>query len=534
MEGIPRLRLWREDPPDYGANPDLFTVEVEHNGFFCGLGSNLTYILQAREMPMLSMLDNIFYKICNRMVTKDDEANKWHGTICPKIKKKVEKATKLAKSCRVKVAAADLFHVWSGEYEREYNVDLKARTCDCNRWQLSGIPCHHAIACCRTMRRDSDQYVHRCYSIEAYKRAYAYKLVPLRARVFWEKQPGMQIHPPLYTKVMGRPKKNINKAPEEKITKDGAKTLTRGGLTMHCSICGKANHNKKGHDKYMQSVEANEVAPTGEQEEEEHDIPSILQNIIHQRPHPAMDPTHQMDSMVYRMGQEDFAPIDYCPDSWDEPTFTGLAAGCPEVCRLHQKEPVKRVAFEGTNTGRRFYMCSVQGYIENCGFHSWLDDEWPQPMKNTLLKLWGMYHDMHNALLDEKIENGKLVKDLNEERIKVEKKYSSLMADVSKFMNDTERQVMQANYDKIMNGSEEEKLREIRTKLENELMKANDKVAMLKEGKIADDRKMKLMEEETLLLKDEKKKLEYQLFDLFKLSSARNDKLVKIKQICEQ
>nr|XP_051220991.1 uncharacterized protein LOC127339151 [Lolium perenne] len=228
--------------------------------------------------------------------------------------------------------------------------------------------------------------------------------------------------------------------------------------------------------------------------------------------------------------------MDYCPDSWDEPTFTGLAAGCPEVCRLHQKEPVKRVAFEGTNTGRRFYMCSVQGmqYIENCGFHSWLDDEWPQPMKNTLLKLWGMYHDMHNALLDEKIENGKLVKYLNEERIKVEKKYSSLMADVSKFMNDTERQVMQANYDKIMKCSEEEKLREIKTKLENELMKANDEVAMLKEGKIADDRKMKLMEEETLLLKDEKKKLEYQLFDLFKLSSARNDKLVKIKQICAE
>ncbi|KAM0827899.1 hypothetical protein ACQ4PT_067889 [Festuca glaucescens] len=214
--------------------------------------------------------------IKTRMVTKDDESDKWNGKICPKIKKTAEKATELAKSCRVKVAAVDLFHVWSGEYEREYNVDLKARTCDCNRWQLSGIPCHHAIACCKAMRKDPDQYVHNCYSIEAYKRAYAYKLVPLRARVFWEKQPGMQIHPPLYTKVMGRPKKNRKKTLEEKITKDGAKTLTRGGLTIHCSICGKANHNKKGHDKYMQSVEANEVAATREEEEEE-DIPSILQ-----------------------------------------------------------------------------------------------------------------------------------------------------------------------------------------------------------------------------------------------------------------
>jgi hypothetical protein len=77
---------------------------------------------------------------------------------------------------------------------------------------------------------------------------------------------------------MGRPKKNRKKAPEEKIRKDGAKTLTRGGLTMHCSICGKTNHNKKGHENFMQNVQANEVASTGEEEEEEeHDIPSILQ-----------------------------------------------------------------------------------------------------------------------------------------------------------------------------------------------------------------------------------------------------------------
>ncbi|KAM0905496.1 hypothetical protein ACQ4PT_017363 [Festuca glaucescens] len=223
--------------------------------------------------------------------------------------------------------------------------------------------------------------------------------------------------------------------------------------------------------------------------------------------------------------------MDYCPDSWDEPTFTGLAAGCPEVCRLHRKELVKRVAFEGTTPAVASTCVLCKGYVSN-------NDEWPQPMKNTLLKLWGMYHDMHNALLDEKIENGKLVKDLNEEKIKVEKKYSSLMADVSKFMNDTERQVMLANYDKIVNGSEEEKLREIKTKLENELMKANDEVAMLKEGKIADDRKMKVMkdewEKETLMLKEEKKKLEYQLYDMFNLSSARNNKLVKIKQICDQ
>ena len=36
---------------------------------------------------------------------------------------------------------------------------------------------------------------------------------------------------------------------------------------MHCSICGKADHNKKGHHKHMES----EIA-----EEDEVDDPSIL------------------------------------------------------------------------------------------------------------------------------------------------------------------------------------------------------------------------------------------------------------------
>jgi hypothetical protein len=48
---------------------------------------------------------------------------------------------------------------------------------------------------------------------------------------------GVKVHPPLYTKVMGRPKKNRRKTPEEKEKKKGTKILTRSGMTMHCSIC---------------------------------------------------------------------------------------------------------------------------------------------------------------------------------------------------------------------------------------------------------------------------------------------------------
>ena len=74
---------------------------------------------------------------------------------------------------------------------------------------------------------------------------------------------------------MGRPKKNRKKAPEEKIKK-GVKLVTKHGVSMHCSICGKADHNKKGHEKYIQSqqVEQHEAVVA---EDEEFDDPSYIQ-----------------------------------------------------------------------------------------------------------------------------------------------------------------------------------------------------------------------------------------------------------------
>jgi hypothetical protein len=83
------------------------------------------------------------------------------------------------------------------------------------------------------------------------------------------------IHPPLFSKVMGKPKKNRKKAPEEKINK-GLKLFTKAGVTIHCFICGKADHNKKGHQKYLDRL-AEQSQNNIIDEDEELDIPSIVE-----------------------------------------------------------------------------------------------------------------------------------------------------------------------------------------------------------------------------------------------------------------
>ncbi|KAM0860075.1 hypothetical protein ACQ4PT_046746 [Festuca glaucescens] len=209
-----------------------------------------SYILEAREMAFLSMLETIFYKILQRQESKQREGMTWTGRICPKIKKKLEKFFEWSNNCIVKPAGNYLFAVESHEFEKDYSVDFKSRTCDCKRWQLTGIPCHHAIACCRKDNINYENLVDNCYTVETYKRAYAYTLAPLRGRVFWEKMNATRVHPPLYTKVMGRPKRCRRKAPEEKV-KEGVPYFTKAGTIIHCSICGKSGHNKKGHQTYL-------------------------------------------------------------------------------------------------------------------------------------------------------------------------------------------------------------------------------------------------------------------------------------------
>jgi hypothetical protein len=44
---------------------------------------------------------------------------------------------------------------------------------------------------------------------------------------------------------------------------------------MHCSICGKPNHNKKGHDKYIAALNLNGGVDMDNKDEE--DDPSIFE-----------------------------------------------------------------------------------------------------------------------------------------------------------------------------------------------------------------------------------------------------------------
>ena len=136
------------------------------------------YILDAREMPILAMIQQIKGQITTRIYSKQLEAKAMTGTICPKIRKKLEKHVEWSNNCEAKPSGNGIFEI--EERGTPYTVDLQKRTCSCRRWDLSGIPCWHAVSALRHDQISPESYVSKCYSIEKYCKAYEHIIWPCR------------------------------------------------------------------------------------------------------------------------------------------------------------------------------------------------------------------------------------------------------------------------------------------------------------------------------------------------------------------
>ena len=127
------------------------------------------YILDARELPIRSMLDKIKNQLMTRFYSKNTESDEWCGIIYPKIRKKLDKQVEMSNNCFAMPALKGIFQVTG--LTGSYTIDLNKNVCECRSWQLTGIPCRHAISCLRHERLKPEDSVCQSYSISAYKQA---------------------------------------------------------------------------------------------------------------------------------------------------------------------------------------------------------------------------------------------------------------------------------------------------------------------------------------------------------------------------
>ena len=187
--------------------------------------------------------------------------------------------------------------------------------------------------------------------------------------------------------------------------------------------------------------------------------------------------------------------------------------------------------------------------MENCGFVEWVDAEWPENLKNSFTQLWTMYEDSENRHIETENKHAAMVYKLVEEKDKAERKYAMMNADVNKWIDGTVKRVMEENYHKIMKeGRDEDQLAVCEAEKEKALKALEEvkkqrshllvELQALKDSKSCDQEiqmmKEKNLEEEKAKLKEEKKKLEYGLYDMLKAKGELEKKLSKIKEICDE
>ncbi|XP_073355436.1 uncharacterized protein [Aegilops tauschii subsp. strangulata] len=102
------------------------------------------WVLDVRAKPIRTMVDGIRTKLMvkfNANRTKTDTV-KWE--ICPTYAEKLEEAKKWSRNCQSLMAGPHLYQVTSGE--KTYVVNLQEKSCGCRKWDMTEVPCHHAVS----------------------------------------------------------------------------------------------------------------------------------------------------------------------------------------------------------------------------------------------------------------------------------------------------------------------------------------------------------------------------------------------------
>ena len=125
-------------------------------------------------------------------------------------------------------------------FDLRVGVQLDNWRCDCNAWELKGIPCVHALACIHFIRANIEEYVDPYFTFEKWRKIFDGVVHPIPSRIYWPPFPeSALLVPPIPKRQTGRPRLHRTRA-----TGEQGPVATRA-LTIKCKLCKQSGHNKR-------------------------------------------------------------------------------------------------------------------------------------------------------------------------------------------------------------------------------------------------------------------------------------------------
>ncbi|KAJ6842092.1 uncharacterized protein M6B38_303355 [Iris pallida] len=181
------------------------------------------------ESSTLLIIDAIISKLIELMDARRETSNAWVSILTPSMEQKLEKEISKARKLNVLCSSDTVFEVRGNTI---YVVNIGEWQCTCRRWQISGLPCHHAIAVFNRVNRSVYDYCSRYFRTEYYHLAYSEQINPIPDIGSIDFNCGANFYPPIRRPPGGRPRrKRFN--PNKIVT-----------VVRLCSRCKMQGHNK--------------------------------------------------------------------------------------------------------------------------------------------------------------------------------------------------------------------------------------------------------------------------------------------------
>ncbi|XP_024015959.1 uncharacterized protein LOC112089210 [Eutrema salsugineum] len=162
-------------------------------------------IKDARKMPVIDMLEEIRRQTMKRISKRGEKARKCITRFAPHAMEIFEANCKMSKLCSVIKSGENLFEVVEGR--GSFTVNLLYRHCASNQWNITRIPCPHAIHVITENNHDPEDYIDKYFLTTNWIATYMDNTAPVNGDRLWERTGKEPIQIPDKRKSRERPKK---------------------------------------------------------------------------------------------------------------------------------------------------------------------------------------------------------------------------------------------------------------------------------------------------------------------------------------
>ncbi|KAE8813961.1 cbl-interacting protein kinase 13 [Hordeum vulgare] len=194
---------------------------------------------------------------------------------------------------------------------------------------------------------------------------------------------------------------------------------------------------------------------------------------------------------------------------------------------MHLQPCLRQVAFQSTDTGRRFLACAKEKAEEKCYYLDWIDPEWSDAMQFCIGQLWSMHDKENEDRIRENLKLGEENFKIIGEKRRMKEELQIFKLDFAKMVADKEEAIRQLGSARLAMSDMKEEIE--KKKLADHSFTNLHQVLRAKAEKERD--KLVLERDQ---MKEENKKLEHIISDMMKQNHGYKDKVKKLKEICDE